>query len=174
MYRVLACLVLVLAGCSSVDPAVYATQSPPLALRDYFDGTLVGHGLVMDRGGEVKRRFVVTVRASWHGETGTLDEDFVWSDGERQRRVWTLAPDPGAPGRWRGTAPDVVGAATGVVSGNSLSWRYTLRLPVDGRTYEVEFDDAMFLIDRDVMLNRAVMSLWGLRVGEVLIAFRRA
>jgi hypothetical protein len=31
----------------------------------------------------------------------------------------------------------------------------------------------MFLIDERVMLNRAVMSFWGFRVGEVLISFSR-
>jgi hypothetical protein len=49
-----------------------------------------------------------------------------------------------------------------------------MKLPVDGRTYEVSFDDWMFLIDREVMLNRAVMSFWGVRVGEVFISFRRS
>jgi len=29
----------------------------------------------------------------------------------------------------------------------------------------------MFLIDEKMMLNRAVMTFWGLRVGEVLISF---
>jgi hypothetical protein len=31
----------------------------------------------------------------------------------------------------------------------------------------------MFLIDDRVMLNRAVMSFYGVRVGEVLISFRK-
>jgi hypothetical protein len=98
----------------------------------------------------------------------------VWSDGQRERRVWTLKPVPGEPGRWRGTAADVIGEAQGTVSGNALNWTYRMKLPVDGRTYEVSFDDWMFLIDREVMLNRAVMSFWGVRVGEVFISFRRS
>lgn len=162
-----------LAACGTVDPQVYAQQEPRLDLRDYFKGRLVGHGLFMDRGGEVKRRFVVTIDASWQGEVGTLDESFVWSDGVRERRVWTLRPVPGAPGQWTGTADGVIGEARGTVAGNSLHWTYGFRLPVDGSTYDVSFDDWMFLIDREVMINRAVMSFWGVRVGEVLISFRK-
>ena len=76
-------------------------------------------------------------------------------------------------GRYTGTADDVVGVAQGQAAGNALNWRYTLRLPVDGSVYEVEFDDWMFLIDEQVMLNKAVMSKFGFRLGEVTLAFRK-
>lgn len=164
---------LVLAGCAGIDPQRYATEQPRLDLRQYFSGTLIGHGMVLDRGGAVTRRFVVTIKASWSGETGTLDEDFVWSDGERERRVWTLRPG-GAPGQWRGTAADVVGEAQGTVAGNALNWRYTLGVTTkEGKRFNLDFDDWMFLVDERVLINRAVMTFWGLRVGEVLISFDR-
>lgn len=169
-------LPLALAGCAAVDPAAYADQMPALDLRRYFDGTLEGHGMVTDRAGRVQRRFVVTIRASWTGDVGSLDEDFVWSDGERERRVWTLRPagEQDRVQRWTGTAADVIGEARGSVAGNALNWRYTFDLKTkDGRRYALEFDDWMYLVDERVMLNRATMSFYGFRVGEVLIAFRR-
>jgi hypothetical protein len=46
-----------------------------------------------------------------------------------------------------------------------------LRLPVDGSVYEVQFDDWMVLVDERVMLNKAVMSKFGFRLGEVTLAF---
>jgi hypothetical protein len=166
--------VLLAASCSSIDPQVYRAEKPALDLKQYFDGTLVGHGLFMDRGGQVQRRFVVTLRASWQGDVGTLDEDFVWSDGEKEKRVWTLRPVAGQPGRWTGTAADVKGEARGTVAGNALNWSYTFMLKTqDGKRYDIDFDDWMFLIDEKVMLNRAVMRFWGFRVGEVLISFNR-
>lgn len=170
---VLLAAVLGLSACGSVDVQRYAQQEPRLDLREYFNGQLVGHGLFMDRAGEVQRRFVVTIAASWQGEVGTLDESFVWSDGKRERRVWTLRPVPGAPGQWTGTADGVIGTAHGTVAGNALHWTYDFRLPVGETTYDVGFDDWMFLIDREVMINRAVMSFWGVRLGEVLISFRK-
>ena len=75
--------------------------------------------------------------------------------------------------RWIGTAPDVIGEAQGVVAGNALNWTYTLDLATDSGRYNIAFDDWMFLIDERVMLNRAVMSFYGVRVGEVLISFRK-
>jgi len=60
-----------------------------------------------------------------------------------------------------------------VAAGNALNWQYTLRLPVDGRDYEVQFDDWMYLVDGHVMINKAVMSKFGLRLGEVTLAFHK-
>lgn len=172
----IACLVLLLpllAACAGIDPQVYATEQPALDLRRYFDGTLDGHGMFIDRSGRVTRRFVVTVRGTWRGEVGTLNEDFVWSDGERETRIWTLTPS-GAAGHWRGTADNVIGEARGVVAGNALNWKYTYALTTRGGSrYDIDFDDWLFRIDEGVVLNRAVLTFWGFKVGEVLISFRR-
>jgi hypothetical protein len=165
--------VVLLAGCSAVDPQVYRKEQPALDLSRYFAGTLEGHGMVLDRGGEVQRRFVVRIQATWSGDVGTLDEDFTWSDGRKERRVWTLRRATLDGSRWIGTAADVIGEARGVVAGNALNWSYTLDLATDSGRYKIAFDDWMFLIDDRVMLNRAVMSFLGVRVGEVLISFRK-
>ena len=165
-----------LGGCASLEPALYADEKPALDLRHYFDGTLDAWGVFQDRSGRVVRRFTVVIQASWSGDVGTLDEDFVYSDGETQKRIWTLRRQPGGdPGlvHWTGTAGDVVGEAHGTVAGNAFNWRYTMALEVDGRTWHVDFDDWMYLMDERTMLNRAVMSKFGIRLGEVLLSFRR-
>jgi len=88
-----------------------------------------------------------------------------------QRRVWRIQALP--DGRYIGRADDVVGEAQGQASGNALRWQYTLALPVDGRVWEVQFDDWMYLMNDRVMLNKAVMSKWGVRLGEVTLSFTR-
>ncbi len=163
--------ILLLVSCAHVDPTVYRQEKPALDLKNYFNGTLIGHGMFQDRSGQVQRRFVVTIKASWNGDVGTLDEDFVWSDGKKEKRIWTLRKK--SPNQYVGTASDVVGEALGMVEGNALNWQYTLRLPYKNDSIEVQFDDWMFLIDDRVMLNRAVMSKFGFRLGEVFISFSK-
>lgn len=163
---------LLLAGCASGPvPGDYARETPLLDLRQYFNGPLRAHGLFTDRAGKVQRRFSVELIGRWHGDEGVLEEDFHYSDGQQERRVWTLR-HLGA-GRYTGTAGDVVGTAQGLAAGNALRWTYTLKLPVDGKVYEVDFDDWMYLIDARVMLNKAQMSKFGLRLGEVTLAFEK-
>lgn len=167
----LLCAATVLAGCASPRVEDYASQTPVLDLARYLNGDLVAHGIVSDRSGRVTRRFVVDLKGTWNGDDGVLDEQFRYSDGETQRRVWRLTKGPN--GRYTGRADDVVGEAEGQAAGNALQWRYTMRLPVDGKTYDVQFDDWMFLVDDRVLINRATIRKFGIRFGEVTLSFQR-
>lgn len=160
-----------LMGCASPQPSQYAQERPLLELDRYFNGRVRAHGIFQKRGGEVVRRFTVVMDCHWEGNQGVLDERFSYSDGSTERRVWQLTKH--ADGRYTGRADDVVGEASGQTAGNAFRWNYTLRLPVDGTAYEVQFDDWMFLIDDRVMLNRATMSKFGIRLGEVLLSFTK-
>jgi len=167
-----ACLGALLAGCASAPtPADYAGERPALDLRNYFNGPLTAHGLFTDRSGKVVRRFTVNMTGTWSGNQGVLDEDFTYSDGKKERRVWRLT-DLGQ-GRYSGRADDVVGEAVGQAAGNALNWRYTLALTVEDRVWHVQFDDWMYLMDERVMLNKAVMSKFGVTLGEVTLAFSK-
>ena len=158
-------------GCASPQVQQYAQEKPALDLRTYFNGKVDAWGVFTDRSGQIVKRFTVEMDCSWQGDEGVLDEAFVYWDGTRQRRIWKLRAGPN--GSYTGTAEDVVGQARGQVSGNAFRWGYTLALPVDGRIWEVDFDDWMYLMDDRVMLNKATMSKWGIRLGEVTLSFTR-
>ncbi|HUH87810.1 MAG TPA: DUF3833 domain-containing protein [Pusillimonas sp.] len=161
----------VLVGCAGPKVSDYAQQRPLLELDRYFNGRIHAHGIFQKRGGEVVRRFVVVMDCRWEGNQGVLDEAFTYSDGSTERRIWRLTKH--ADGRYTGRADDVVGEAQGQTAGNAFRWNYTLRLPVDGKEYEVQFDDWMFLVDERVLLNRATMSKFGITLGEVLLSFTK-
>ncbi len=160
-----------LSGCASPKLEDYAQEKPVLDLEKYFTGRTTGWGIVQNRFGRITRRFVVEIDGRFEGDRGELDERFVWSDGEKQRRVWRLQKV--GPQKWVGEADDVVGQAQGRLSGNALQWGYTLAVPIDGRTIEMQFDDWMVLVDGEVLMNRAVFSKFGIRLGEVTLSFRR-
>jgi hypothetical protein len=159
------------AACAGPQAGEPAPTQVGFNFRQYFDGTVVGHGLISDRGGKVLRRFVVTMRCEWTGDTGTLNEDFVYDDGERQHRVWQVRMHP--DGRYTARAADVVGEARGGPEGPAFNWKYTLKLPVRGRVYEVNFDDWMYRIDERIVINKVVMTKFGIRVGELTLSFNR-
>ena len=160
---------LLLAACAAPTPADYAAERPLLNFETYFNGEVTAHGLFTDRSGKVVKRFTVLMKCSWSGDDGVLDEDFSYSDGSKQRRVWRIRKTGDA--RYSGRADDIVGVADGQSAGNALRWAYTLRIPVDGRDIEVQFDDWMYQMSERVMLNKAVMSKLGFRLGEVTLSF---
>lgn len=162
-------LTLCLAGCSAMKPDDFAKGEPPLTLEQYFTGHTKAWGLFEDRFGTVKRQFTVDIDGDWNGDTLTLNEHFVYNDGEKEERVWTIRKL--GPDRYEGRAGDVIGTALGQSAGNALNWRYTLNLKVgDGHTH-VDFDDWMFLQPGGVMINRAHVSKWGVEVGSVTLFF---
>ncbi|MDZ7583330.1 MAG: DUF3833 domain-containing protein [Thiobacillus sp.] len=165
------CTVLGLTGCAGVSPEVYRDQQPTLDLATYFNGPLTAWGYFADRSGEVKRRFTVKMTGVWTGNEGVLTENFDWSDGEKSQRVWRIRKLDAH--RYIGRADDVKGKATGTAYGNALQWKYTLLLPVDGKTYEVQFDDWMYQMDDTTMLNKSEMRKFGFKLGEIVISFRK-
>ena len=44
---------------------------------------------------------------------------------------------------------------------------------MDGKVCNVDLDDCMYLIDERVMLNRATMSKFGVRLGEITLSFTK-
>lgn len=160
-----------IAGCSSVAPANYAQQGPKFSFRDYFNGTVDAWGMFQTRNGEAIKRFKVTLTGTWDGPNGTLDEQFVYADGTTEHRIWKIRQI--APGRYSATAGDIVGEAIGDETGPVIRFAYTMAVPVSGSTYQFQFDDWMYQIDDEVVLNRAAMSKFGVKVGEVTLSFRK-
>jgi hypothetical protein len=160
-----------LSGCASQQVDTYAAEKPVLDLKQYFNGTLDAYGIFTDRSGAVVKRFTVVMVCEWVGNEGTLDESFTYSDGSTQKRIWHLTAL--GDGRYSGRADDVIGLAQGQTRGNAFHWNYTLALPVDGSVYHVALDDWMYLVNDQVMLNKASMRKWGVDLGEVTLSFTK-
>jgi Protein of unknown function (DUF3833) len=161
-----------LVGCSTAPQITdYADQKPEFDLKAYFTGTVDGWGIFTDRAGRVVKRFVVLMTCTWTGNEGILDEDFTYSDGTKQKRIWRMKKL--ADGRYEGRAGDVLGIGAGQQSGNAFRWGYTLNLPVDDKVYEVQFDDWMYQMDDQVVINKAVMSKFGITLGELVVNFKK-
>ena len=160
-------------GCSAIDVRQYENNEPRLNLFDYFSGETTGWGIVQDRKGRLLRQFVVHIKGTVSGSDRlTLDEEFLWNDGERSQRTWIL--DQTDAHEYTGTAADVVDQAVGTLYGNVLNWKYRLNLEVDDRTWKITFDDWLYKVSEDLVINKAIMSKFGFRVGEVTIVFKKS
>ncbi|WP_108829408.1 DUF3833 domain-containing protein [Ascidiaceihabitans donghaensis] len=140
-------------------------------LEEFFDGHVIAYGQFQDVFGTVRRRFVVEIDGNWDGNTLVLDENFVYADGTTEQRVWTLRKT-GAQ-TWAGTAPGVIGSATGEERGDTFNWTYQIDLPVPDGTLRVNFDDWMWQLSETRVLNKAYMKRFGVDIGEVTITFEK-
>jgi hypothetical protein len=174
MHRFLALLLPILlftAGCAGVRVTDYAERQPVLKPEVFFNGPMTAHGVVKDRKGRVIRHFNAEIVGRWEGNTGVLEEDFIFDNGELQRRVWTFVL--GKDGRLTGTAGDVVGEAKGRISGNAFFLKYVLRVPYRGRDIDLTIDDRLYLTDENTLIAESIMKKFGFRVGEILLVMRK-
>jgi hypothetical protein len=159
--------VVTLASCMSPSIDDYAGTSPNLDLKTFFNGELVAYGMVLDRTGQLTRRFNVKLQASWDGDNGVIDEQFVFDDGEKTTRVWRLIKTDN--NSYQGRADDVLGIAYGKTSGSVLHWKYDMVINFDGSDYEVSLDDWMYLVDDNRLFNKTDIIKFGFKVGEIVL-----
>lgn len=171
------CCLIFTAACtgkpSLTDPLISDRE---LHIEQFFDGKVKGHGQYQTIFGTVKRSFAVAMQGDWDGKRLHLVEDFAFEDGTTDQRIWTLMKT--GKGKWRGTAPNVIGDAIGVEDGNRFNWRYTIDLPVPDakgvtKIQRVKFDDWMWLLADDRIFNRAYVQRLGFGFGDVSISFEK-
>ncbi|MAF17231.1 MAG: hypothetical protein CMG93_14845 [Marinomonas sp.] len=173
MIRIMALFfsILWLTACSSTSIEEYASNQPELNVESFFQGDLVAHGVLKDRGGKVTRYFYADLKGSWENGVGTLEEWFVFDDGEQQERIWTLTPN--GDGTYTATAGDVIGAGRLETSGNALFMKYVLRVPYDGDTIDLNVDDRMYLVTPDHLINESVLTKFGFEVASLTLSIRQ-
>ena len=177
MRLLIAAALMFLAACTAKPSFEDETLSrQKLNLEEFFDGELVAYGQFQDILGTVRRSFTVELKGDWDGERLRLEEDFIYEDGSTEKRIWTLVKT--GPDSWEGTAPGVIGVATGEEQDNRFNWRYEIDLPIpaaDGsvETLRVTFDDWMWLLTEDRLFNKAYVKRFGFDIGDVSISFEK-
>lgn len=166
-------IALLLCACSNVSVSNYSNNTPTLTPQDFFNGNLTAHGVVKNRSGEVIRYFNATINATWKNGVGTLDEKFIFDDGEIQYRTWVLTPDPVNPHQFTGTAGDVVGTGKGVFAGNVINLHYVLSIKHNNSTINVNVNDLMWLVNEKKLLNESTLTKFGFKVGSVQLVIEK-
>lgn len=153
-----------------MKPETLARPQAELRLEDYFLGRTLASGLFQDRSGAVRREFELVVDGSLTDDVLTLAEDFLYDDGAQETRTWRIRRNGQG---YEATADDVLGTAHATADGRVVTWDYRFALKAGGRTWPVRFADRMILKPGGLLLNRATVSKFGLRLGEVTCAFRK-
>ena len=152
-----------------MQPEDYKNTEPKIKIEEYFLGDVKAWGIFQERSGKVKRQFTAQMKGTFDGETLILNEDFSWNDGEKQQRRWEIKKV--GENKYEGTAPDVVGIAKGVSYGSAFKFEYNLLIPYKDKKIKVRFDDWIFKQDDKVAINKATVSKFGFKVGELTVLF---
>ena len=154
-----------------MKPEDFKNTEPVLQIEKYFEGNVKAWGLLQDRSGKIMRQFKADMSGKFENNILTLEEYFFWKDGENQKRVWKIEKID--EHNYIGTAPDVVGKAKGVSYGSAFKFEYNLMVPFKGKNIKISFDDWIFKQDDKTAINRATLSKFGFKVGELTVVFHK-
>ncbi|WP_337263914.1 MULTISPECIES: DUF3833 domain-containing protein [unclassified Serratia (in: enterobacteria)] len=168
--NLLLALLFLLAGCSA-EVSDYQHSKPTFDLFGYFSGETRAWGMVQDYQNKQIRRFEVVIQGDVVGNTLTLNEKFVYDDGERQTRVWHIIRNE--DGSYQGTAGDIIGVARGNTAGNAFNWRYDMEVKTDNGKIKLHFDDWLFRQDEKRLFNVTSLRKFGLEVAKVTLFFEK-
>jgi hypothetical protein len=149
----------------------YRDLGPRFDLQDYFSGKLKAWGIVQNLRGDVVQRLKIDMFGQWNGSEGSLSEDIKYFDGRHEKRTWKLIKHEN--GNFSGTAEGIIGQAKGRSSGCATCWNYEMIIPVDGKDMNVHFDDWMYTIDENLVVNRSYIKKFGIKVAEVSIFIQK-
>lgn len=158
-----------ISACSTMEIEDFNDKKPEFIPQEYFNGKMTAYGIVKDSSGKITRSFKGDLFGSWDvNGVGTLDEHFVYDDGETQNRIWTLKPT-GDSKKFIGTAGDIIGEAPMVANGNTVMIDYTMRVPYGDGTIDIDVRDWLHLQENGVIINHSKMKKFGFEVGELVI-----
>ena len=168
-------IILIFIGCSQTDMKEFQNNTPKLDLFSFFEGDTIAYGIFEDRFGNLKRQFRVNINGKVDNQILTLDEDFLYDDGEQAKRIWKIEKkiDDNQKIVYEGQADDVEGKASGLISGNALNWSYDIYLNIKGSDIKVHFNDWIYKQSKDLAINRAYVSKFGINIGSVTLVFLR-
>ncbi|CNI04441.1 DUF3833 domain-containing protein [Yersinia intermedia] len=160
----------VLAGCSA-DINDYQGNKPTFDLFGYFSGETRAWGMLQNYQNKQTRRFEVVIQGDVVGNTLTLNEKFVFDDGERQTRIWRIIRN--VDGSYQGTAGDIIGVAHGYTAGNAFNWRYDMDVKTDNSSIKLHFDDWLYRQDDTHLFNQTSLRKFGVEVAKVTLFFEK-
>jgi hypothetical protein len=152
------------------NPDDYADTGPDFVLKTHLSGPILSEGLIYGPTGKMTNSFVATMRGEWDGNTGTLSEEFTYSNGKQQSRKWYLTLGEG--NTFTATADDIIGEARGTVSGSTIKMEYTIVLPEEAGGHSLSVTDWLYLTESGVIMNKSEMRKFGIKVAELVATMR--
>ncbi|MEI6204413.1 MAG: DUF3833 family protein, partial [Enhydrobacter sp.] len=97
-----------------------------LVLENFFSGPMRAEGSFVNAWSRSRRGIVIDMVPAWDGKLLSLDERFVYSDGETDHKTWRL--EKTGPGTYAGTREDMIGTGRVWTDGRTVRLNYVLML----------------------------------------------
>ena len=160
-----------ISGCSNSNMENVVSKNLSFDLLEYFDGETTAWGLIVDRLGNLQRTFKVRLNGNIDNKQLLLKEYFTYNDGETEYREWIITKTE--TGTYEGKSKDTIGVAEGKQDRNTMRMVYNTMISIGETDIRVSFDDRFVKADKKVVINRAEILKWGIKIADVTIFFSK-
>jgi len=161
----------VVTGCSNSSMENVVSKNLSFDLLEYFEGETTAWGLIVDRFGNLQRTFKVRLNGNIDNKQLLLKEYFTYNDGETEYREWIITKTETST--YEGKSKDTIGVAKGKQKGNTMRMVYDTTISIGETDIRVSFDDRFVKADKKVVINRAEVLKWGIKIADVTIFFSK-
>ena len=158
-------------GCSNPSMENIISKNLSFDLLEYFNGETTAWGLIVDRFGNLQRTFKARLNGNIDNKQLLLKEYFTYNDGETEYREWIITKTE--TGTYEGKSKDTIGVAKGKLDGNTMRMVYDTTISIGETDIRVSFDDRFVKADKKVVINRAEILKWGIKIADVTIFFSK-
>ena len=148
-----------------MDIKDYINEKPQMNFKEFFSGNLKACGIIQNWRGKIISRFDLSMNGKWQGNNGILKENFKFYDGQKKNRLWKITKE--SQSRFIGEADDIIGKAYCEIKGNACRSYYSMNISVGKRSYKIKFDDWLWQMNNNVVINRSYMKKFGFTVAEL-------
>jgi hypothetical protein len=137
----------------------------------FWTGHTASWGVIENRDGAPTTIITTSTDATAEGVNGLHMVQHVTTGGHDTVRDWYMRRL--GDGHFEATANDVVGAARGSSSGRTFHWTWILATNPGNCLFNVSMEQWMYLADNGTLMNRTVITKFGVRLAEISEQFVR-
>lgn len=162
---------LAVSACATAPSMDMGVARKAFVPEEFFRGKIYAQGEFVNVIDGSRRGVTALIDGRFDGRALTLVEDFTYSDGEKDRKTWVLTKT--GPTTYSGVREDVIGQASGRLDPPFFRLTYMANVKTKTSSYDLTFDDVIGYEPDGTVLNRAVVSKLGVKIGEVTLTMKR-
>lgn len=152
----------------------FTGKGPEFKPEEFFDGALVGWGVMENPLGGLQKRYTVKAEGRWDAEARVVHftETWTFDDGFVDTLRWQIRSL--GEGKYFGSEPLLDGEAEGDQAGYAFHWRYTRETPQpDGKSVKLNFDDWFWRIDDRTVIVKGTAGRLGLPFATAHVTYQK-
>ena len=149
----------------------YYKKLPALSMESYFSNKVTALGyMTFFYPYKTIKDIKIVFSGKFHDNTLTLKEDYTDNDS-KVLRVWSFKKKSNSC--YIGKESNVTGTIKVSIYGNKLNMKYKFKTNYKKIYFNVNVKDSMYLVDKETLINKTIISKYGITLAESFLVYKK-